>query len=32
MENKHNQAMLAYFKESQLMAVCHLPRLYFKLE
>ena len=31
-ENKHNQAMSAYFKASQLMACCHLPRLYIRLE
>ena len=32
MENKYNQAMSAYFKASQLMAGCHLPQLYIKLE
>ena len=31
-ENKHDQAMSAYFKASQLMAGCHLPQLYIKLE
>ena len=32
MDNKHGQAMLAYFKASQLMAGCHLPQLYIGLE
>ena len=28
----NDQAMLAYFKASQLMAGCHLPQLYIGLE
>ena len=32
MENKHDQVMSAYFKASKLMAGCHLPQLYIKLE
>ena len=31
-EKEHDQAILTYFKASQLMAGCHLPRLYIKLK
>ena len=31
-EKEHDQVMSAYFKASQLMVCCHLPRLYIGLE
>lgn len=31
-DNEHDQAMAAYFKASQLMPGCHLPRLYVGVE
>nr|XP_022920577.1 cell division cycle protein 16 homolog [Onthophagus taurus] len=32
LDNEHDQAMVAYFKASQLMKGCHLPLLYIGLE
>ena len=32
MDDEHGQVMSAYFKANQLIAGCHLPQLYIKLE